>query len=91
MALTVAAALFLLSRCSGNHISMLLKAIPAFAAFVYFLSKLMTYAFYYANRLYRLTGIPYIEAVVPPVLAVVSLILCAVFIKRITRQDILTP
>lgn len=90
MALTVASVLFLLSRCSGNHISMLLKAIPAFAAFVYFLSKLMTFAFYYANRLYRFTGIPYIETIVPPVLAALSLTLCAVFIKHIMRQDILT-
>ena len=90
LAFTTAGLIFLLSRCSGNYISMLLKVIPLFAVFAFFIPRLMEYAFYFRNDLYTLTGVPYIEAIIPVVLLALSSGLCMVFIRRLQRRDVLT-
>lgn len=86
--LVVGAFLWLLSRCSGNYIAMLLKVIPLFAAGAFALPKLMDDAFYYANPVYELVRVPYVEAYVVVVLLSLALGLCVWLLSSIRKRDI---
>lgn len=87
--LAAGALLWLISRCSGNYIAMLLKLIPLFAAAAFALPKLMDDAFYYANPAYRLVRVPYVEAYIAAALLVLAAALCAWLISNIRKRDIL--
>ena len=86
--LAAGAVLWLLSRCSGNYIAMLLKVIPLFAAGTFALPKLMDDAFYYANPVYELLRVPYVEAYAAAALLGLALGLCAWLLSGIRKRDI---
>ena len=91
LAMAGAGALFLLSRTSGNYVSMLFKLIPVFCLLRWVITRTLTDSFYFSNALYRTAKIPYIETAVPAALAVLTLGLCAWYVRRIRRQDVLSP
>ena len=82
---------FLLSGKSRNYISMLLKVIPFFAVFYLFANRLIEGAFYHRSDLYKLTDIPYVEAVAAGIILLLPLAACAICFRKLRRTDILTP
>ena len=60
-AFATAGIVFFLSQKSRNYISMLLRVIPLAVALAVWCPKLLENAFYSDNKLYRFSGMPYIE------------------------------
>ena len=83
-----AALVWLLSRTSGSYITLLLKLIPAFGALYGALLWVMDDAFYYANSLYKRTGVPYVEPMAGAALLLLAGALTALFLLRLRRRDI---
>lgn len=73
---SAASAAFFLSRYSQNLVSMLLKLIPLIIISAVIAMKLLVNVFYYSSPLYRITGIPGIEAVLPCAALVLSMLFC---------------
>ena len=86
--LAAAALCWLISRTSGNYIAMLLKLIPVFAALDRALICLMDDAFYYANSLYKLTGLPYVEPLAMGALVLLAVALTGLLLRRLRRRDV---
>lgn len=84
-----AAFVFLLSRSSGNYITMLLKVILLFALMVLISMKLMNNAFYFGNAIYQLTHIPYGEGILAVVLFATGIVLCTTICKHQQKEDLL--
>ncbi|MCI9020004.1 MAG: hypothetical protein HFH32_04475 [Eubacterium sp.] len=63
MAAGTAGMVFFLSGGCPDYIAMLLRVLPLFIVLAFFSPKLMEDAFYYGNRLYQYTGVPYAELV----------------------------
>lgn len=75
--ISAASAAFFLSRYSQNLVAMLLKLIPLIIISAVIAMKLLVNVFYYSSPLYRITGIPGIEVVLPCAALVLSMLFCA--------------
>lgn len=71
-----AAISFFLSGYSSNYIAMLLKLIPVFTVTAFLSPAILYRAFYYGNMIYRMTGVPYVEAVIAGVIFAAGAALC---------------
>ena len=90
MALIGSAALaFVLSRFSSNYVSMLLKLIPMYVVLYLMCRNFSFEVFYYSNDLYKLIGIPYIEAIVPVIFLIAGIALVTVVCKKQKSAELL--
>ncbi len=85
-----AALAFLLSRFSSNYVSMLLKLIPMYVVLYVMCRNFSFEVFYYSNDLFKLIGIPYIEAIVPMLLLVIGIAAVVLVCKKQKNMELLT-
>lgn len=88
IAMGTAAAAFFLAHYSANYISMLLKLIPVIVVLAVVLPPTLCQAFYFYDGLYRMTKIPYVEAVLSVLIFAVGNVLCAGTYMKIKKCDI---
>lgn len=72
VAMGTAGIVFFLSGFSSNYIGMLLKLVPFFVITAILYPKLLYYAFYFNNFLYRILKIPYIEVIAAVVILLIG-------------------
>lgn len=88
IAMGTAAAAFFLAHHSANYISMLLKLIPVIAVLATVLPPTLYQAFYFYNGMYRMTKIPYVEAVFSVLIFAAGNVLCRGTYGKIKKCDI---
>lgn len=88
IAMGIAAAAFFMAYYSANYISLLLKLIPVVVVLAVLLPAALGQAFYFYNELYRITKIPYVEALLTGLVFAAGNFLCAGTYRRIKRRDI---
>lgn len=81
------AAMFFLSRFSGNYVAMLLKALPGYLAFAFAADKILSEMLYFGNYLSGLTGVPGIELIVTAALLCGALALNAAALRRERKRE----
>ena len=85
---SAASAAFFLSRYSQNLVAMLLKLIPLIIISAIIAMKLLVNAFYYSSPLYKISGIPGIEAIVPCSALILGAALCMAACKKEKKKEI---
>lgn len=74
----IAGAVFFLSRSCESYITMLLKILPLFVAAVLLDTRIINYAFYFNNAVYKWSGIPYAELISAAGIFMLGIILCGI-------------
>lgn len=88
IAMGTAATAFFLAHHSVNYISMLLKQIPVIAVLATVLPPTLYQAFYFYNGMYRMTKIPYAEAVFSVLIFAAGNVLCRGTYGKMKKCDI---
>lgn len=86
MAVGTAGIVFCLAQGSRNYVIMLLRIVPLATALALFCPKLMENAFYFGNKLYQLSGIPYVELWSAGAVFVVGMGLCALGCRQFKKD-----
>lgn len=83
----MAGVVFFLSQGCANYITMLLKILPIFVASAVICPKMMEYAFYFNNELYRWSGLPYVEILCAAGSFVLGMVLCGIGRRAVYKKN----